>query len=184
MLKFLRLTGATLLMGMAIFFIGWAFLIMVWPGLFTSDPEELRLLRKGTVSLLTSFSGMFELLTMLALPAGGGVLGYLLFRPPKAMLLRVRDAWQRSREAARLDRAVKPIEYKAAIGEPRSGFGRGYVIALLGVLLLLHALTMDVSVESGYGRVVNIGKVSDKHTEVMIGCLMVLVGVVIARRKN
>jgi hypothetical protein len=184
MLKFLRLTTATVLMGIAVFFIGWALLIMVWPTLFTSDPEELRLFHVATVDFLTTFRGMFELLTMLALPALAGLIGYFMFRPPKAFLLRFCGTWQRSTEAARLARSMKARTYKGAVGESRSRFGRGHVIALLGGLLLLHALTMDVSVESGYGRVVNIGKVSDKHTEVMVGCLMVLVGVVIARRRN
>ncbi|UCV10824.1 ribosomal protein L7/L12 [Dechloromonas denitrificans] len=53
-------------------------------------------------------------------------------------------------------------------------FGKPLII--IGAITLLVALNMDVSVESGYGRVNNIGLMADRSKYLLLGALLVVAG--------
>jgi hypothetical protein len=54
----------------------------------------------------------------------------------------------------------------------------GVLILLAGVVGLLAALGMDTSVDTGFGRVNNLGLMKDQQNYIMVSALMVLVGIV------
>jgi hypothetical protein len=56
----------------------------------------------------------------------------------------------------------------------------GYFVLVIGLLCLVGALAMDVSVSSGVGRVNNIGLMAERQNFLLIGGLMLLVGVIMA----
>lgn len=56
----------------------------------------------------------------------------------------------------------------------------GYFVLVVGLLCLVGALAMDVSVSSGVGRVNNIGLMAERQNLILIGGLMFLVGVIVA----
>lgn len=56
----------------------------------------------------------------------------------------------------------------------------GYFVLVVGVLCIVGALAMDVSVSSGAGRVNNIGLMAERQNLILIGGLMFLVGVIVA----
>lgn len=58
--------------------------------------------------------------------------------------------------------------------------GLGLAVLVLGVLAIVGALSMDVSVSTGAGRVNNIGLIAQQQNYITIGGLMLLVGAVMA----
>lgn len=54
----------------------------------------------------------------------------------------------------------------------------GYFVLVVGMLCIVGALAMDVSVSSGAGRVNNIGLMANRQNLILIGGLMLLVGVI------
>lgn len=56
----------------------------------------------------------------------------------------------------------------------------GYFVLVVGMLCMVGALAMDVSVSSGAGRVNNIGLMAERQNLILIGGLMLLVGVIMA----
>lgn len=52
----------------------------------------------------------------------------------------------------------------------------GTTLAILGVLALIRAFSMDVSVESGYGRVNNIGLMADRSNLMFVGVFLLAIG--------
>jgi hypothetical protein len=56
----------------------------------------------------------------------------------------------------------------------------GYFVLVVGMLCIVGALAMDVSVSSGTGRVNNIGLMAERQNFILIGGLMLLVGVIMA----
>ena len=56
----------------------------------------------------------------------------------------------------------------------------GYFVLVVGMLCIVGALAMDVSVSSGAGRVNNIGLMAERQNFILIGGLMLLVGVIMA----
>lgn len=64
----------------------------------------------------------------------------------------------------------------------------GYFLLVVGMLCIVGALAMDVSVSSEVGRVNNIGLMAERQNLILIGGLMLLVGVIMAiggkRRKG
>jgi len=56
----------------------------------------------------------------------------------------------------------------------------GYFLLVVGMLCIVGALAMDVSVSAGARRVNNIGLMADRQNYILIGGLMLLVGVVMA----
>lgn len=57
--------------------------------------------------------------------------------------------------------------------------GLGYFVVVLGLLLIVGAFAMDVSVSSGVGRVNNIGLMAERQNLIAIGGLMLIVGVIL-----
>lgn len=55
----------------------------------------------------------------------------------------------------------------------------GYLLIALGVLCLVVALAMDVTVSSGAGRVNNIGLMSERQNLILISGFMLLIGIVV-----
>lgn len=53
----------------------------------------------------------------------------------------------------------------------------GFFALVIGVLWVVVALNIDVSVDTGYGRVNNIGLMASRQNHIIIGGLIVLVGV-------
>ncbi len=53
----------------------------------------------------------------------------------------------------------------------------GFFALVIGVLWVVVALNMDVSVDTGYGRINNIGLIASQQNHTIIGGLIVLVGV-------
>ena len=58
--------------------------------------------------------------------------------------------------------------------------GFGWVVLLVGVLWLIVALNMDVSVATGYGRVNNIGLMASRQNHIIVGSVMALCGLLMA----
>ena len=56
----------------------------------------------------------------------------------------------------------------------------GYFLLIVGLLCIVGALAMDVSVSSGTGRVNNIGLMAERQNFILIGGLLLLVGVIMA----
>lgn len=56
----------------------------------------------------------------------------------------------------------------------------GYFVLVVGLLCIVGALAMDVSVSSGAGRVNNIGLMAERQNLILIGGLMLLIGVIMA----
>ena len=56
----------------------------------------------------------------------------------------------------------------------------GYFAVVVGMLCLVGAMAMDVSVSSGAGRVNNIGLMAERQNFILIGGLLLLVGVIMA----
>lgn len=56
----------------------------------------------------------------------------------------------------------------------------GYFVVVVGMLCLVGAMAMDVSVSSGAGRVNNIGLMAERQNFILIGGLLLLVGVIMA----
>lgn len=56
----------------------------------------------------------------------------------------------------------------------------GYFSLVVGMLCIVGALAMDVSVSSEAGRVNNIGLMAERQNLILIGGLMLLVGVIMA----
>ncbi|MNI41883.1 hypothetical protein D3C73_961470 [compost metagenome] len=54
----------------------------------------------------------------------------------------------------------------------------GYLVLVVGLLCMVGALAMDVSVSSGAGRVNNIGLLAERQNFILIGGLMLLVGLI------
>ena len=59
----------------------------------------------------------------------------------------------------------------------QSGTQFGKWVIGAGVLLLVYALSMDVSVSSGFGRVNNIGLMNDRQNYLIIAGIMILAGI-------
>lgn len=55
----------------------------------------------------------------------------------------------------------------------------GALCFVLGVLLVGYALTMDVTVASGFGRVNNIGLIAERQNSLIIGGILFLAGVIL-----
>lgn len=56
----------------------------------------------------------------------------------------------------------------------------GYFVLVVGLLCIVGAFAMDVSVSSGVGRVNNIGLMAERQNLLLVGGLMLLVGVIMA----
>lgn len=56
----------------------------------------------------------------------------------------------------------------------------GYFVLVVGLVCIVGALAMDVSVSSGTGRVNNIGLMAERQNFILIGGLILLVGVIMA----
>lgn len=56
----------------------------------------------------------------------------------------------------------------------------GYFVLVVGMLCIVGALAMDVSVSSGARRVNNIGLMAERQNFILIGGLMLLIGVIMA----
>lgn len=56
----------------------------------------------------------------------------------------------------------------------------GYSVLAVGLLYIVGAVTMAVSVSSGAGWVNNIGLMAERQNFILIGGLMLLVGVIMA----
>lgn len=54
-----------------------------------------------------------------------------------------------------------------------------FLILLFGIILVVLALTMDVSVDTGYGRVNNLGLMADRQNYLFVSAVMVLIGLVL-----
>ena len=64
--------------------------------------------------------------------------------------------------------------------------GLGVVVLVLGVLVVLGAMMMDVSVPSGIGRVNNIGLMAERQNFTLIGAVLSIAGLLmllLGRRK-
>jgi hypothetical protein len=177
MAKYLRYAVGGGLLGICALMVGWVFLLMVTPGLFTNDAESLRLVRLGTIEMLTTFKGFRGLLEMLTLPLVSGICGYLLLKPPRTTIYRIREAYRMAVAQRAIARAWKNRSAPTQSGGKPAFLGR--FIMFGGTLLLTHALMMDTSVESGYGRVVNIGLMADRQNELMLGCFAIFVGLIL-----
>ena len=55
-----------------------------------------------------------------------------------------------------------------------------YFVVVIGMLCLVGAMVMDVSVSSGAGRVNNFGLMAERQNLILIGGLLLLVGVILA----
>ncbi|WP_323115528.1 zinc ribbon domain-containing protein [Klebsiella variicola] len=55
----------------------------------------------------------------------------------------------------------------------------GFLIIFVGSALAVLALTMDVSVDTGYGRVNNLGLMADRQNYLFFSAFMVVIGLVI-----
>ena len=56
----------------------------------------------------------------------------------------------------------------------------GYFVLVVGLLCIVGALAMDVSVSSGTGRVNNIGLMAERQNFIRFGSLLLFVGVFMA----
>lgn len=81
MVTFARYALGMGLAGWCLFIYGWSLLLMIVPSVFTNNPEQLRLIKQGTVEFLTTSDGFMDLLGLLAWPTVAGVCGYFLLRP-------------------------------------------------------------------------------------------------------
>jgi hypothetical protein len=120
----------------------------------------------GTLDGLRSFFGM------LMLPLMPGLCGYLLLRPPRALLGRMVQAYRAAAAQPRLDRS-RPLPAR----EKRGVLGQA--ISLGGTVLLVYSLFMDTSVDTGYGRVLNIGLLADRQNYLILGCFAIFIGVLL-----
>ncbi len=55
----------------------------------------------------------------------------------------------------------------------------GAICFVLSILLIGYALTMDVSVSTGYGRVNNLGLMSERQNSLIIGGFLFLASVIL-----
>ena len=60
----------------------------------------------------------------------------------------------------------------------------GKPLAIIGGIILLFAFNMDVSVQSGYGRVNNIGLMADRNNYLLLGALALIAGLILTSRKR
>lgn len=54
-----------------------------------------------------------------------------------------------------------------------------FLLLIFGVILAFLALTMDVSVDTGYGRINNLGLMADRQNYLFISAFMVFIGLVL-----
>lgn len=54
--------------------------------------------------------------------------------------------------------------------------GLGYFVVVLGLLLIVGAFAMDVSVSSGVGRVNNIGLMAERQNFILVGGMLAVMG--------
>lgn len=62
--------------------------------------------------------------------------------------------------------------------------GFGWFILIVGIVWVISALNMDVSVITGYGRVNNIGLMSSRQNHIIIGSVIALCGLLMAIFSN
>lgn len=55
----------------------------------------------------------------------------------------------------------------------------GAICFVLGIILIGYALTMDVSVSTGYGRVNNLGLMAERQNYLIIGGFLFLAGIIL-----
>lgn len=60
----------------------------------------------------------------------------------------------------------------------------GKPLLVIGALILLVAFNMDVSVQSGYGRVNNIGLMADRSNYLFLGALLCVVGLILTAKSR
>lgn len=60
----------------------------------------------------------------------------------------------------------------------------GFIAVIIGVMMLIGALVMDVSVPAGLGRVNNIGLMAERQNYTIIGGILLIVGILMARRSG
>lgn len=58
----------------------------------------------------------------------------------------------------------------------------GKPLAIIGGIILLFSFNMDVSVESGYGRVNNLGLMADRSNYLLLGALALIAGLILASK--
>jgi len=177
MQKFVRYGLAIPLLAFCVYVVGGTTLLMVIPSLFASNAEDLRLIKLGTIAIFTEWEGFVGYLDMVWLPAVCGVLGYLLVKPPRSFLVRVENACREAKADAPFSRRAIARQ-SVSSGKAKSWLGRGAMI--VGGLILVQAWFSDVTVESGYGRrIVNLGLIADRQNELLLGCFIFAVGLVL-----
>ena len=60
----------------------------------------------------------------------------------------------------------------------------GKPLLIIGVIILIVAFNMDVSVQSGYGRVNNIGLMADRSNYLFFGALLCVAGLILTARNR
>lgn len=60
----------------------------------------------------------------------------------------------------------------------------GVIAAIIGALMLIGALVMDVSVPTGIGRVNNLGLMAERQNYTIIGGILLIVGILMARKTS
>lgn len=60
----------------------------------------------------------------------------------------------------------------------------GVIAVIVGALMLIGALVMDVSVPSGLGRVNNLGLMAERQNYTIIGGILLIVGILMARKSG
>lgn len=58
--------------------------------------------------------------------------------------------------------------------------GFGFLVIVVGVVVMIAAMTMDVSVASGLGRVNNVGLMADRQNYTIIGAALLIAGLLMA----
>lgn len=58
----------------------------------------------------------------------------------------------------------------------------GVIAVIIGALMLIGALVMDVSVPTGIGRVNNLGLMAERQNYTIIGGILLIVGILMARK--
>ena len=60
----------------------------------------------------------------------------------------------------------------------------GVIAVIIGALMLIGALVMDVSVPAGLGRVNNLGLMAERQNYTIIGGILLIVGILMARKSG
>jgi hypothetical protein len=162
--------GNALLQTIILFFPQW---------LFSNDPRIMESLASTRYLYLGDFGSFLGwLLDLIILPNVLFVIaGVLVLRVPSRTVVRA------VKRLAAAFRSQKQWSASRAVPEPEQGPSRykivGRIAVAAGVLIVGYGLLLDVSVPTGYGRVLNIGLMADRQNALIFGGFSVLIGLVV-----